>query len=259
MAFLDTGVGGRVGKQPSAPTQPNYWLGDTYSGSTVPTGSAAAVSAQGALENPGLPESREALRDVYNQYPGFGNTLVGLLGGGRPQYSVDDDPSVALARALEQQGIGQLDAWLKAAREREIIQSGDPALAGMAGFGLDPQAGVFAQQNYLSGNADLARVARAKERARKQIVDRLAARGILSSGELGYQEGQTNMDYGNQEYDVRQKVLNRLAEMFQQYLSQKQQYKMGTVTAMQNALNSNNYYNNSNSSAGVLRRYFDGA
>lgn len=154
-----------------------------------------------------------------------------------PQYSFDTDPSVALARALENQGIGQLDAWLKSAREQAIIQSGDPALASIAGFGLDPQAGVFAQQNYLSGNADLARVARARDLAKKAIINRLASRGLLRSGDLGYLEGQANIDYGNQEYDVRQNVLKKLADLMAQYLQQKQALKQNTVSAYQSAFN----------------------
>ena len=145
---------------------------------------------------------------------------------------------MALAQSLENQGIGSLDAWLKSAREQAIIRSGDPALAGMAGFGLDPQAGVFANQNYLSGNADLARLDRAKKLARQGIVNRLAARGILRSGDLGYLEGQSNIDYGNQEYDVRQNVLSRLSEFMQQYLDRKQALKNSTLNARLNAYQS---------------------
>jgi hypothetical protein len=136
---------------------------------------------------------------------------------------------------LENQGIGSLDAWLKSAREQAIIASGDPGLAGMAGFGLDPQAGVFAQQNYLSGNADLARVDRAKKLAHQAIINKLASHGLLRSGELGYQEGQSNIDFGNQEYDVRQGVLQKLADFMKQYLDQKQALKQSTLGAYQQA------------------------
>lgn len=154
---------------------------------------------------------------------------------GQGANAFDADPGVAMARALENQGIGSLDAWLKAAREQAIIAAGDPALAGMAGFGLDPQAGVFAQQNYLSGNADLARVKRAKDLAHQAIINKLAAHGIIASGDLGYLEGQSNIDFGNQEYDVRQGVLKRLSDFMQQYLDRKSALKQSTLAAYQQA------------------------
>lgn len=151
--------------------------------------------------------------------------------------SFDSDPRVAMAKALENQGIGQLDSWIRSAREQAIIQSGDPDLAGQAGFGLDPQAGVFARQNYLSGNADLARLDRAKKLAHRAIINKLASRGILRSGDLGYLEGEANQDFGNQEYDVRQGVLSKLSEFMRQYLQQKQALKQSTLGAYQDAYN----------------------
>lgn len=152
-----------------------------------------------------------------------------------PANPFDSDPGVAQARALENMGISQLNSWLKAQQEQAIIQSGDPALASQAGFGLDPQAGVFAQQNYLSGNADLARVDRARKLAHQAIINRLAARGILRSGDLGYLQGQSNIDFGNQEYDVRQAVLGKLSQFMRDYLDRKQALKQSTLGAYQNA------------------------
>lgn len=221
MAWLDTGIGGAIGKQPPAPKQPNYWLGDVISGSGVAPGSAQAVAEQGRSEAGVAPTGAKAVIPVVPPPPDAG--------------SLDSDWRVQQAKALENLGIGSLDAWMKAQREREIIQAGDPALAGMAGFGLDPQAGVFAQQNYLSGNADLARVDRAKEMAKRAIINKLAARGIIWSGDLGYLEGEANIDFGNQEYDVRQAVLKRLSDLMGQYLQQKQALKQSTLAAYQQA------------------------
>lgn len=196
-----------------------YELGDVYSGSGLTAGSPEAKVAQAANE------------------PSPTKTVAPAPAPASPKsgYGLDSDAGVALARALENQGIGSLDSWLKSARERAIIQSGDPALAGMAGFGLDPQAGTFAQQNYLSGNADLARVDRAKKLAHRAIINRLAARGLLRSGDLGYLEGESNIDFGNQEYDVRQNVLSKLSDFMKQYLDQKQALKQSTLGAYQTA------------------------
>lgn len=140
-------------------------------------------------------------------------------GGGFNLGLINTFPGVADSLALEQQGIGQLDANLNSARQRAIIQFGDPALASMAGFGLDPQAGAFAQQNYLSGNATLSRLDKAHQQAAQSIINQLASHGLLNSGDLGYKEGQENQGYGNSVYDAQQGVLGQLADLFNNYLS----------------------------------------
>lgn len=128
-----------------------------------------------------------------------------------------------------------MDSALKAARERAIIDFGDPALADMAGFGLDPQAGAFARQNYLSGNATLARLDKSRDLGRKAVIDRLAGRGMLFSGDLGYLEGEENTKYGHQVYDTRQRLLGYLADLYQSYLDRKQSYRDSLLSAYQNA------------------------
>lgn len=234
MPFDSTSFGGTLYKNPLPPIQnqqqynavaagprAGYELGDTISGSGVAPGSALAKQQQAAAEptpsKPGVAPT--GARPVAPVVP--------------PSFA--SDPNVALAKALENQGIGSLDAWLRSAREQAIIQSGDPALAAQAGFGLDPQAGAFAQQNYLSGNADLARVKRAQDLAHQAIINKLAAHGIIRSGDLGYLEGQSNIDFGNQEYDVRQAVLNKLSDLMKQYLDQKQALQQSTLSAYQQA------------------------
>jgi hypothetical protein len=148
------------------------------------------------------------------------------------------NPGVQNAQNAENLGLSQLEAMLKQAREQMIIRFGDPALAGLAGFGLDPQAGTFAQQNYLSGNADLAKIDRAQQQRRKAIVDRLAGRGIIDSGDLGYLQGEANTTYGNEVYDARQQVLAKLNELMSNYLGQKNQLHSGTLDAYQAAYQS---------------------
>lgn len=149
---------------------------------------------------------------------------------------LDTDPNVLASLALQQQGLSQLDANLKNARERAIIQFGDPALASEAGFGLDPQAGAFAQQNYMSGNAQLSRLDKQHDLARQAIINRLAAHGILQSGDLGYQEGQENQSYGNQVYDARQSVLDYLAGLMNTYNQQRQALSQSVIGARQQAI-----------------------
>lgn len=151
-------------------------------------------------------------------------------------FDLNTDPGVLNALALENQGIGQLDAGLKSARERAIINFGDPALASQAGFGLDPQAGSFAQQNYLSGNATLARLDKAHELQRRAVINQLAAHGILNSGDLGYQEGQADQTYGNNVYDAKNAVLDQLANLFSNYLGNRSGYESQTQNARLQAI-----------------------
>ena len=152
--------------------------------------------------------------------------------GQPPTQGPATDPEVLIKQLLERLGIGQVDADLRSARERAIIGFGDPALASMAGFGIDPQAGVFAKQNYLSGNAELARIDKANERARKQIVDRLAARGLLRSGDLGYLEGEQAQAYGSAQYDARQKVLDYLTQAQQQAQERKNALRQSVIQSV---------------------------
>jgi hypothetical protein len=145
------------------------------------------------------------------------------------------DPGVLGAQNTEHLGLSQLDSALKAARERAIINFGDPALATEAGFGLDPQAGAFARQNYLSGNAGLARLDKAHELARKAVVDRLVGHGILNSGDLGYQTGQADQTYGQQVYDARHSILDYLSSLYQKSLDSRQSLRNSLLDAYNGA------------------------
>lgn len=165
-----------------------------------------------------------------------------------PNSTVETDPGVLSALALQQMGYAQGDAGLKSARERTIINFGDPALASEAGFGLDPQAGAFAQQNYLSGNATLARLDKQHTLARQAVINALASHGILNSGDLGYQEGQADSAYGNTVYDAKQSVLDQLAGLFSTYLDRRTaldtQVQNARLAKIQNFLSNPDAYAN---------------
>jgi hypothetical protein len=153
------------------------------------------------------------LGDLLNAFPGYQNAL-----------------------AQQQEGLAGADANLNAERARLIIQFGDPALAQMAGFGLDPQAAAFAQQNYLSGNATLARLDKQHQLAQRAIVNQLVAHGLLNSGDLGYDQGQENQAYGNNVYDAQQSVLGQLAQLYNSYLGTRASLGDAVNNAMNSAL-----------------------
>lgn len=171
-------------------------------------------------------------------------------GGGQSGLNIDNLPGVSNTIALEQQGLSQLDAALKSARDRAIINYGDPALASLAGFGIDPQAGAFAQQNYLSGNSTLSRLDAAHKKAAQGIINQLASHGLLNSGELGYDQGQENQAYGNNVYGAQQSVLNSLSDLYNNYTSNRSNLEQGVNDARLNALQS--YLSNPDAYAGLF-------
>lgn len=117
------------------------------------------------------------------------------------------DPAVALAQAQAQQGNTDLDAWLKAQQDRAS---------------LDQQTG-------------LDRLAHNQQLDHMSIVNNLAARGLIRSGDLGYREKESAYQFGNQQQDLRQAILDKLAGYTQSYLQQKQALQAAVLQAMQGA------------------------
>ena len=147
----------------------------------------------------------------------------------------DSDPGYAGARAAEQLGIPSINTAMNNLISQRIAAYGDPSFASQAGFGLDPQAAAFARQNYLTGNADLARIDRSHQQARQQIINRLAGHGLLFSGDTGYQTGQEDQGYGNNVYDAQQKVLADILGYRQGALGQTQGLRQNSQQALAQA------------------------
>lgn len=241
--FIDSGF--------SAPRSPATGLGpNPRTGGFATTPPPRTVAGPGSLapaptgprsSGPGLVSS--FVPHTFG-YPTFDpNLAIGLddpnagdsgggYGGGGGGWG-DGGAAYAAALAEQQLGISQIDANEKAARERAIIGFGDPALAGLAGFGLDPQAGDFARQNYLSGNSTLSRLDKDKADKRNAMINQLASHGILFSGDTGYQEGQQATQYGNAVYDARNKVLDYLRQVDQDAQDRKNQLRQMVISAMQ--------------------------
>ena len=111
----------------------------------------------------------------------------------------------------------------------------------MAGFGLDPQAAAFARQNYLSGNAQLARVDKQHKSNLQAIVNQLAGHGLLFSGDTGYQTGQEDQGYGNTVYDAQQQALADILGYRQSTAQNEQGLHQSVIDALQTAYQ--NYLN----------------
>jgi hypothetical protein len=220
--FLDP----TVGRWFSQPGSGRVQVGPRPATTTPPW----AVSAP-PPPNPTLTPTQQAAWAAGFQQPTDTTSGTSPWGG----YDIENDPGVIQARQQEQLGLQQLDAEEAKARREAIIRFGDPALASMAGFGLDPQDAAFAKQNYLSGNAELARIDAAHKDRRNSIVNQLAAHGILGSGELGYQQGREDLTYGQTTYDARNRVLDYLNQTNQSYLDRRNSLRQATLQALQNA------------------------
>lgn len=158
------------------------------------------------------------------------------------QNPYDSDPGYASALAQQQLGISQAEQALNNLIAQRIVAYGDPTLAKMAGFNLDPQAEGMARQNYLAGNSELSRLDHSHQLAAQAIINRLAGHGILFSGETGYQQGEEGRAYGNNVYDAQQRALADILGYRQNTLQQENALRGNTQSALENAYT--NYVNN---------------
>jgi hypothetical protein len=136
--------------------------------------------------------------------------------GGLPAAAATD-PGLSAAAALAARMKAQADAALRAQRSQALINFGDPSLLKGLGFAVDPSVLAAAKANQYSfvnmlhqSDADRTR----------QFMNSLAARGILHSGETGYQTGQESKWYGQNLYGAEQALLANLGGYLQNYLGQ---------------------------------------
>jgi hypothetical protein len=159
-------------------------------------------------------------------------------GGGRVPFDFSTDPGYLAALAAEQAGSAQLDAALRAARESALVRFGDPSLAGAFGIGdLSPLTAAMAQQATTSGVSTLAGLQKQRDLSQQNIVNSLAAHGLIGSGDLGWRTGQNLQDYGSSLYQAQQGVLDTLAQQASQTALQKQGLHTNTVGALTGAYN----------------------
>lgn len=252
MAFSDVGGGGGpLGH--AAPKSPNFGIPTKVSGTFNPappvvtqiTGTPppqigshnvpglGQVPDFGPLPQPDLPTTFHGGTPAgYNVPAGFSPPPVSGFTPPAASAPPPIDFNALLQKALANLGFSNIDSSLQKAREQLITRFGDASLASMAGFGIDPQAGAFAQQNYLSGNADLARLDKQREQNKQAVINRLASHGLLFSGDLGHGLGEAESQYGNARYDLTQGYLQQLQALLDNALQQKQQLRQNTVNSL---------------------------
>lgn len=195
-------------------------------------GTPSDASSTGGY-GPGTPVPPPVAPDPYT-----GDSSGGGGGGGAASLDSNPfqtDPGYLAALAAQQAGAQQLDNALKAARESAIVQFGDPGLAQLAGFNLDPVTAAMAQANTQAGNSTLAQLQKQRDSNQQTIQNTLAAHGIIRSGDLGYRTGQNQQAYGTELYNAQQGVLGNLNQQLQQNLAAKQGLQGDTVKALTSA------------------------
>jgi len=155
-------------------------------------------------------------------------------GGFNFSYDLNSDPGVIAARANFNRGLTELDSWLRNQRIGAFVDFGDPNLV-IPGLNVDPNTAEMARQNYKAGNATLARLDRAHTINARNVINTLAAHGLINSGDLGYRQGEENQQYGNAVYDARKALLAQLNNDYQAYLSQKAALQAALDQAIQNS------------------------
>lgn len=114
---------------------------------------------------------------------------------------------------------------------------------------LGPDAQKLAQENTAAGTSTTSRLDAANQNAIRQITQNLNKRGILKSGETGYELDQQNLGYRQANSDAYQKLLGYLQQYQQGYLTAQQTNTQSLAGAYSSA--ADRQYNNNQSTPGV--------
>ena len=221
-------------------------------------GQAINQSAAPTFANPGAPVIPGAAGGVPAGSPG---SLSGI-GSYTPDWAalIKGDPGLLAAQsALGVSGVASL-AQRNAAIQQAYINFGQPqdltALAAKLGMSaadiqqaLGPGANQLAQENTAAGLSTEARLGQANTTAIRNIKNQLNARGMLNSGETGYQLDQQDLSYRQAQSDATNSLLGYLQQYQQGYLSAQQQNQQSLAQAYSDA--ANRQLANNHSYAGV--------
>lgn len=100
---------------------------------------------------------------------------------------------------------------------------------------LGPDAQKIAQENTDAGTSTTSRLDQANQNATRAILAGLNKRGLLNSGESGYQLDQQNLGYRQAQQDAYSKFLSYLQQYQQGYLTAQQQRAASLATSINSA------------------------
>lgn len=125
---------------------------------------------------------------------------------------------------------GQTDAAERARRiQQMLVQFGDAS--GFTGDDITQTVRDLASENTSAGLSTLARLRKSASDARQRAINQLAARGILQSGETGYQTGELALQAQQAEFDARNSVLDQFAQAQYGFNSSEIQRQLARISA----------------------------
>ena len=102
---------------------------------------------------------------------------------------------------------------------------------------VTPQVLDLAKQNTAAGTSTLARLAADNTKQVQAIKNALNARGLLNSGESGYELGQQQQNFTNSQFDARSSLLKAIQGYYQGYLQGQLQRAQSEAQAYSDAAN----------------------
>ena len=212
--------------------------------------------------NPDAPPTGPGVGGLPNGTPG---SITGV-GAYTPDWTslINNDAGLKDAQAAlaagGAQNQAQLDAQIANAYEsfgKNIDLSSLAQSLGMTQADLQnaigPDVQKLAQENTAAGTSTTARLDQANQNATRNIIANLNKRGILHSGEAGYELNQQNLGYRQAQSDAYQKFLGYLQQYQQGYLAAQQTNASKLADAYSSA--ADRVQANNQGSAGVTANY----
>lgn len=224
MAYFPTGVGAAALALKKKPAPPGI-------NTIAPSNPATAL---GVPQSPVVPNMGAATN--FGPVPSFSNPYAGLIGG-MPDLSALE----AQYKAQSTEDAAARDAALR----RLVISYG--SLPDFANLGISDKAKNFLgsaindQVRQLAANAEKegvsvhARQAQANNIANRQIPALLAGRGLLRSGQTGYDLSQQAQAYKNQQYDTLNELLGNVEGTVGSYLQAERERQLALAQARMQA------------------------
>ena len=196
---------------------------------TSPVGAAAAITGAGAY----TPDWAK----LISTDPGLLDAQASIAAGGAGDLA---SRNAQIQRALV--NFGKVPDLASLASQLGLSQAD---LQGVAG----PDVQRLAQENTNAGLSTEARLSQANQDALRQITATLNARGMLNSGETGFQFDRQNTGNRQAESDATQKLLDYLNQYQQGYASAQAQRAQALASAYSSA--ADRQYANNQGSAGT--------
>lgn len=134
---------------------------------------------------------------------------------------------------------GMLSAWKRAMINFGEIPSDMSFMPGGLGEALDPGVRDLIAKNTKEGLSVLARLNKAYSDRQMNITNNLAARGIIGSGETGYQYGENALANKQGQYDARQRLLDVLLGAENSWIQAERARQAALLAAAQGVIDRN--------------------